>query len=285
VLLIDGYNVLQTTGVLPPELAGPEVPDLVRMIAHSRYADREVTVVCDGTGTRSKGVSFGDARVLFSGAHREADDLIESLIVRFRRGRTLTVVSSDRRLHRAARRSKVGVISSASFLAHLASDHRRWRAGRADPGSVWTPRKQVPLSPYSVAMWLDEFGVDAEPAHTDSGTLDSPTVDTSLRDADMGSSEPSAPRSTRPRRRDRTAGTLGEALRVPSVPDVTRAPPSAALVPTPPATPEAVGPPDPPSEPAPVVDEDLLRALQEWRDVVHPDDLDMSKWITDIEPI
>jgi predicted RNA-binding protein with PIN domain len=125
VLLIDAYNVLHVSGILPPELAGPDVAGLVRLIARSRYADRELTVVCDGVGSKSHGVSLGAARVLFSGTEREADDLIEVLITRFGRGRTLEVVSSDRRLHRAARRGKAGVISAEAFLRHLAEDHRR----------------------------------------------------------------------------------------------------------------------------------------------------------------
>jgi hypothetical protein len=49
-LIIDAFNVLHTQGVLPPDLADPGVPGLIRLIAASRYARRDLTIVCDGSG-------------------------------------------------------------------------------------------------------------------------------------------------------------------------------------------------------------------------------------------
>jgi hypothetical protein len=87
------------------------------------------------------------------------------------------------------------------------------------------------------------------------------------------------------RRRDATAGGLGERLAVPGVPGVPE------RVPEP--EPEAV----PGPEPAPVevdsgavgpvgeLDPVLRAALEEWREVLSADDLDMSRWIDGVEPL
>jgi hypothetical protein len=96
-LIIDAFNVLHTQGVLPPDLADPGVPGLIRLIAASRYARRDLTIVCDGSGgSGTSGVRMDRAHVLYSGAGREADDLIEDLIDRFHRSNPLIVVSSMR---------------------------------------------------------------------------------------------------------------------------------------------------------------------------------------------
>ena len=53
----DAYNVLHVTGILPPEIAGPDLPALARLVARSRYTDRACWLVCDGAppGARSDG--------------------------------------------------------------------------------------------------------------------------------------------------------------------------------------------------------------------------------------
>jgi len=285
-LLVDAYNVLHTTGVLPPDLAGQDVPGLIRLIAHSRYADRELTVVCDGVGSKDRGVSFGHARVLFSGAGREADDLIERLIARYAKGRTLTVVSSDRRLHRAARRGRASGMASDDFLRHLAEDHRRVPV--RDRTGGWAPRAAVPLDPYSVRQWMDEFGF--EPPE--------PPGPREIESAEVASGQKVASTSER-------AGALAEARkRAAERARQHRAPASPATFGTRLGLPEPVEPvPEPiePSEPRypapePVVDQpgvpreldldpELRRALEEWRDVVSEDDLDMTRWIDGVHPI
>ncbi len=284
-LLIDAYNVLHVSGILPPELAGPDVADLVRLIARSRYADRELTVVCDGVGSKSHGVSLGAARVLFSGTEREADDLIEVLITRFGRGRTLEVVSSDRRLHRAARRGKAGVISAEVFLGHLAEDHRR--VTQRDRTGGWAPRAQVPLDRYSVEAWMAEFGLEVEagPA-VGAGPEGAEERGGGAEEIPEGPAvEPGRKRWGRAKlkRRDATAGGLGERLVVPGVPE---------RVPEREPAPEPLAEPEP--EPAGVdsgpvevgeLDPVLRAALEEWREVLSADDLDMSRWIDGVEPL
>jgi hypothetical protein len=260
VLIVDTFNVLHCPGVLPARLAGPGVPDLVRLISVSRYASRSITLVCDGGGSGGdSGVRMNRVRILFSGAGREADDLIERLLERYHRGNALEVVSSDRRLRRAARRFRAGWISSEGFLAALAEDERK-----AIPNRGNVLRGQVPLDRYSVAQWMLEFGIPP-PAGRDG---------TAVR-AERVESTPTRARATP------TTG-LGEALRV-SMP--TGAGPEAA-VPTPSGAASAAsgGESEQPGAIA-GVDPLLLAALEEWRDRLRLDDLDMQRWLPDASPI
>src|SRR5690606_38536231 len=133
----------------------------------SRYAGRRVRVVCDGrpgpgwprgglletagglTWTRA-----GRAEVVWSGPGREADDVIEEVLATSR-GLSILVVSSDRRLARAAARAGADRVGNGTFLDQLAADDRA-RAGDGTPACA----AEVPLDRYSVARWMREFGFE-----------------------------------------------------------------------------------------------------------------------------
>lgn len=168
-IVIDAFNVLHVTGVLGPELAGIELADLVWLIAQSRYAGQQLTLVCDGVqpgaGHAGPGaIRLGEARVLYAGGGREADDEIEQLLARSSYASRMVVVSSDRRLRTAAKRAKAESIRSEVFLAHLARD-----AGRRqrEPLPKWV--HAIPLSQLEVEHWLDEFGIEADMGRSDPG--------------------------------------------------------------------------------------------------------------------
>ena len=75
-LIIDTYNVLHVTGVLPPELAVGEPDGLARLVAQSRYASDVVWLICDGVPRGASRVG----RILIEGAGpgRSADDVISA---------------------------------------------------------------------------------------------------------------------------------------------------------------------------------------------------------------
>lgn len=281
-LIVDAYNVLHVTGVLPPRLAGIGVPGLIRLMSHSRYRTRSMTLVCDGaSGGRDSGLSMGPVRVLFSGRGREADDLIEGLIDRYGRG-GLTVISSDKRLRRAARRRGAESLESAAFLEHLVEDEAR-------PAREHLPvfATEIPLDRYSVAHWMREFGFDEPPAPAAAPV--------------QGARLPAARKVTRSKRavRDPEAGSsvtsegLGERLEIPRVPEVSPPEPRPPETSTPNRMPAAELSPRPmpaaSSEPPTglLIDADpvLIQALQEWRGMLTPDDLDMRRWIDGVTPL
>lgn len=170
-LLVDVYNVLHVTGVLPPDLAGLDVAELGELIEISRYRNGKTLLVCDGFGAptvddreahaylRGEEPGVRDyIGILFAGRGREADSLIEKLLERFGGSRRVTVVSSDGRLRRAAGRAKARHIRSEDFLLDLADDARR---------SSRLPRAHRPkgfgddttLSKDEVALWARQFGL------------------------------------------------------------------------------------------------------------------------------
>src|SRR3954469_19420606 len=113
--LIDGYNLMFAAGLMGRRF-GPEGFRKVRQRFLNDLAAtldpveaHLTTVVFDAndapghvpSATRHKGIS-----VLFAVDHDSADGRIEDLIARHSSPRTLTVVSSDHRIRRAAVRRK-----------------------------------------------------------------------------------------------------------------------------------------------------------------------------------
>ncbi len=156
-LLVDAYNVLHVTGVLPPELAGLEAPDLADLIAASRWGRHQVVVMCDGTKPRNvRAAERGQVRVSYAGGGASADAAIERMLNESTHPRRITVVSNDREVQRSARRRGARVLGAEAFLRQLAQDAaaapRGTRAvAKRDPG---------PLTARQVDAWLRYFGID-----------------------------------------------------------------------------------------------------------------------------
>lgn len=158
-LVIDTYNALHVTGVLPGELAVGEPEGLARLIAQSRFAAEAVWLVCDGVPRGASRV--GRIVIEGAGARRKADDHIADIVGRSSAPRRVTVVTSDRELSRRVRGRGAEVIKSEDFLAMLAEDARRARPKRALPPD---PRRSVPLNEREVAGWMEVFRITAEQA-------------------------------------------------------------------------------------------------------------------------
>lgn len=178
-ILIDGYNLLHATGYIAAgneytTLDGPrrEFLSFLRDALTSNEA-AATTVVFDAAKAPPglpQEVRFGPIRVLFAHNHDEADDLIEELIRADNVPQSLTVVSSDHRLHRAARRRKAHVVDS---------DQWYWTIRERDlsPDQVAPDKNVKPeteLNEQDVSEWLAVFGeVDIEklkPANEEKAT-------------------------------------------------------------------------------------------------------------------
>lgn len=156
-LVIDTYNVLYTTGVLPPELAGIDLESLLALIANSRYRNMIITLVCDGTSKGRKRISLPKTITLrFSGPHRKADDLIVELLDKSSHRRRITVVSSDRAVAKAAKTRRCTTLTSQLFLEHLTNDAQSKNI--AQPANETRSHKQ--LDDKAVQQWIDEFQLD-----------------------------------------------------------------------------------------------------------------------------
>jgi len=90
--------------------------------------------------------------VRFAARRSDADSLIEELIQAEPDPRHLTVVSSDHRLHRAARRRKCKAVDSDAWYAELIRPRPR-----AIPAAT-SARPELPLLADDVEYWISQFG-------------------------------------------------------------------------------------------------------------------------------
>jgi uncharacterized protein len=180
-LIIDGYNLLNATDITGQYGAGSSLARtrlaLLEFLADRLAStDRRTTVVVfDGRhappGLEPVVVHRG-ITVRFARPNREADDVIEELIRDSTSPRRLTVVSSDHRLHRAARRRRAMPIDSERWFQQFA---RRPVLPRE---SVDVPADRVPadtdmeIDQQELERWLAEFGGEYPAAENPPEPLD-----------------------------------------------------------------------------------------------------------------
>src|SRR5881409_3741134 len=119
--LIDGYNVIRRS----PELRAREAESLeagrralLHLLARAHRGPRdEFTVVFDGARVSGGAPAEGRIRVIFSRPPLTADDELMRLARQRKSG--AVVVSSDRKIQDAARRSGSAVLTAEQFLEAL----------------------------------------------------------------------------------------------------------------------------------------------------------------------
>jgi len=162
-ILIDGYNLLYASGILPAGRGRATLERsrqaLLNFLVESLPADEipRTTVVFDASEAPygvARTVQHHGLTVCFAPKDEDADSLIEDLIREDSAPKSLTVVSSDHRLHRAAKRRKATPIDSDQWLWQL----RQARAARLAPSpTADVVKPEGPFSPGEVAEWLRRF--------------------------------------------------------------------------------------------------------------------------------
>jgi predicted RNA-binding protein with PIN domain len=152
-LMIDTWNVLHQTGILPPESAGIGVRGLVSLLNSSRWSGENITFVCDGTpsGNCANGPHY---QTIFTGSIRRADDEIMDRVSDSSASRSILVVTSDREIIRSIKASGAQHIGSAAFLQALVDDNQTPKKKHV--------RRPSGLSAEHAQKWKREFGIDAE---------------------------------------------------------------------------------------------------------------------------
>lgn len=168
-LIIDGYNLLHASGILGRGLGPGGLERSRRALLNfliESLPERELSatvVVFDAAANaqlRSRQTEHRGLAVFFAAAGECADDLIERLIATHATPRRLTVVSSDHRLHRAARRRRAVAVDSDIWFAQMVRS-RRERSAAASDGAE-KPSDQ--LSEVEIQFWLRQFGQPMDPA-------------------------------------------------------------------------------------------------------------------------
>lgn len=196
-LLIDGYNLLNSVGITGREVGLGSLERsrraLLNFLAESLDADEipNTTVVFDAANPPPglpRVVDHRGLTVRFASRYDDADTLIEELIRAETVPRRLTVVSSDHRLQRAARRRKARAVDSDVWYAEVI---RRQRQRRETTPEV-PAKPDVPLLEEEVARWLERFGGEAE-------------LDQWVEAHEAGAKAPAAEPASEEARRDATA--------------------------------------------------------------------------------
>lgn len=177
-ILIDGYNLLHASGILGRGRGSGYLQRsrqaLMNFLAESldeKEASR-CTVVFDASDSAPKGLprtlAYRGITVKFASGLPSADELIEQLIQADNSPRTLTVVSSDHRLQRAARRRKAKPIDSEQWFHGVVRRRIESRQLTEHP-NVKPP---APSTESEINFWLRQFGVASE---AERGEVESPS--------------------------------------------------------------------------------------------------------------
>ncbi len=182
--LIDGYNVMFAAGLMARRFG----PDGFRKVRQRFLNDLAATldpveahlttVVFDAVdapthlpnSSRHKGIA-----VLYAVDHDSADERIEDLIAHHTSPKTLTVVSSDHRIQKAATRKKAKVLSADDFLSRMDALKERKRVTFRSPQVQ--PIPEVPTA-QEAEFWLHEFRELAESDEVRDAFRPDPTLPT-----------------------------------------------------------------------------------------------------------
>ena len=161
-LLIDGYNLLNSTGIFAEAGPGTELHrtrlallDFLATAIEKRER-KQTTIVFDAGGAPAglpRMIMHEGITVHFAPRNSDADEMIEDLLEKYRAPKSLLVVSSDHRVQRAARHRGAKFIDSDVWYTERVAILRRQRA--ADDAAA---KPSGPPPPDEVGHWLKEFG-------------------------------------------------------------------------------------------------------------------------------
>ena len=166
--LIDGYNVMHAGGRLGPKLSREGFRRARRRFldelsaALGPQAARQTTVVFDASvhpGDFALDAHYRGLGILFALGDENADARIEQLIAADADPRTLTVVSSDRRIRQAAVRRRTRSLTADQYWERIDDLKERSRIkAKTEVPVATTPRDRQPQPVADEsAHWLEAF--------------------------------------------------------------------------------------------------------------------------------
>lgn len=156
-LIIDGYNLLRAVQNLTEQSFNITDVQLCSILSEYLYRiKKKGSIVFDGTGPRDKTAfnNLYNLEVIFSGSSREADDIIEKLVLEDTAPKRLIVVSSDRRVKTAANKRKATAVDSIDFWMEAIKTIEKKRERNVEPLA-----KFIGISEAETEYWLKVFGL------------------------------------------------------------------------------------------------------------------------------
>jgi uncharacterized protein len=167
--LIDGYNLMYAGGLLGKRL-GPGGFQRVRHRFLNDLADamgpvdaHQTTIVFDAASSpkeSSRESTFKGLSIVYAVDDENADARIEQILAKHANPKTLTVVSTDRRIRQAAERRRSRAMTADAFWVELDARREALKLHPA-PSNRPTPTES---RPDDTEFWLQEFaGLDEQP--------------------------------------------------------------------------------------------------------------------------
>jgi predicted RNA-binding protein with PIN domain len=160
--LFDGYNLYHAACKFSAEFAHLTPMALCRFIAADMYLLKDkAVVVFDGRALRGisqKMEPAGYVKIIYSGPDADADTVMEGLIQKNTAPRRLTVVSSDNRVRKAARRRRTKMLKSLEYLEAFIK-----RLEKPTPRPTEPQAKRRGLAEGELDEWLELFGLKDKP--------------------------------------------------------------------------------------------------------------------------
>jgi predicted RNA-binding protein with PIN domain len=156
-IIIDGHNLLHSIYKMEEDSEVISDIGLSRIIGrYLKLTGQKGEIIFDGTGPRDKVIfdRVDGVEVLFAGIGTDTDTVIEGKIKTNTAPKRLMIVSSDRRLRRAARSRKATSIKSEDFWNSVQKQLSRKR-----PKKEPTAKRQG-LSESETKQWLEIFGLE-----------------------------------------------------------------------------------------------------------------------------
>jgi hypothetical protein len=154
-VVVDGHNLLWAVQELSDEVVSDV--QLCRIVGrYLKLTGENGQIIFDGIGPPDKSGfdNISDVEVFFAGQNTDADTVIEKKITASTAPKRLTVVSTDRRLRRAARARKASAIKSEDFWVAVQ------KRVRAKSRSREPAEKRLGLTDSETEQWLEFFDLD-----------------------------------------------------------------------------------------------------------------------------
>ncbi len=156
-IIIDGHNLLHSTRKTEEDSQALSDVQLCCIVGrYLKLIGGTGEIIFDGTGPRDKSGfdNINNLEVFFAGQGTDADTVIEDKIRASTAPKGLTIVSSDRRLRRAAQVRKATAIKSEDFWDNV---QKRFRRKKAPKEPV---EKRLGLTESETQQWLKIFGIE-----------------------------------------------------------------------------------------------------------------------------
>ena len=155
--IIDGHNLLHSIDKVDEDSESISDVQLCWIVGrYLKLIGEKGEIIFDGTGPRDKSRfdNISNLEVLFSGLGTDADTIIEDKIRANTAPKRLSIVSSDRRLRKAAQARKAMAVKSEVFWNNLQKQLSRKKTMR-EPAA-----KRHGLSESETKQWLKFFGLE-----------------------------------------------------------------------------------------------------------------------------